>query len=33
MITEESIPYTWKEGYLNFTLKKLNQFDGIVMEK
>lgn len=33
MITEEPIPYTWKEGYLNFTLKKLNQFDGIVMEK
>lgn len=33
MQNEKTIPYIWNNGYISFTLKKLEQFDGIVMKK
>ncbi|GAB3757099.1 alpha-amylase family protein [Spirosoma pomorum] len=31
MATDKAIPFTWQDGYVNFTLDKLEQFDGILI--
>ncbi|WP_420150840.1 alpha-amylase family protein [Spirosoma sp.] len=33
MVTGQSIPFSWKEGFAQFTLPKLEGFDGIVMDR
>ena len=33
MTSGRAIPFTWKAGYLEFKLEKLEAFDGIVMDK
>jgi hypothetical protein len=33
MVGEKSVPFTWKEGYLEFTLPTLHDFDGIVIDQ
>jgi hypothetical protein len=32
MVGEKSVPFTWKEGYLEFNLPTLHDFDGIVID-
>jgi hypothetical protein len=33
MVNNKPIKFTWEEGRISFTLDKLGQFDGVVMEK
>jgi len=33
MVNEQSLEYSWNDGILNFALDKLDQFDGIIIEK
>ncbi|GAB3254383.1 family 10 glycosylhydrolase [Larkinella harenae] len=33
MVNEKPIPFTWKDGFVEFKLGKLGAFDGIVMDK
>ena len=33
MVGEKSIPFTWREGFLEFTLPTLGSFDGIVIDQ
>ncbi|MFD1141530.1 alpha-amylase family protein [Larkinella insperata] len=33
MVTEKPIPFTWKDGFVEFKLGKLGAFEGLVMDK
>ena len=33
MVSGQPIPFTWKDGFAQFTLPKLESFDGIVMDR
>ncbi len=33
MVNNKPISFTWEDGHVSFTLDKLGQFDGIVIEK
>ena len=33
MVQEKTIPFDWSDGYLNFTLDQLEEFDGLIIEK
>ncbi|GAB3165420.1 alpha-amylase family protein [Telluribacter humicola] len=33
MAQQKAVPFKWKDGYLDFQLDRLNEFDGLVMER
>lgn len=33
MVTEKPVPFTWKDGFVEFKVGRLGAFDGLVMEK
>jgi len=33
LVSKKSLDYTWKDGFINFNVEKLGQYDGIVIEK